>query len=152
MGFSYRISDSFLISTGVQYTMWSTLNKVHKTIKDVPMLGDLETEEVMNFKNVLVMRAGFEYVIPGGIALRGGIGFDPSATPDESLNERNIDVDKLSLLGGIGYRAGRMVIDFVYIYVNGKEREKTVTEYGFPLTARYNLNVNIIGLGVTFSF
>ncbi len=152
IGFSFRLAENFLFSTGAQYTLWSVLDKVHKKIEDVPFLGDIETDEVMNFKDILVLRAGLEYLLPGGIALRGGIGYDPSATPNESLNERNIDVDKLSLLGGIGYRAGRMQIDFVYIYVSGKEREKTITNFGFPLTTRYNLNVNILGLGVTFSF
>jgi len=105
----------------------------------------------IDFKNILVLRAGFEYFVSGGIALRAGIGLDPSATPDSSLNITNIDVDKLSLLGGIGYRAGKMAIDFVYVYARGKEREKTLTGFAFPLTEKYNLNVSIIGLGVTFS-
>lgn len=151
VGLSYKITENFLFSTGFQYTMWSALDKVEKTIENVPFTGDMKIEEIMDFKNILVLRAGFEYFVSGGIALRAGIGLDPSATPDSSLNITNIDVDKLSLLGGIGYRAGNMAIDFVYVYAHGKEREKTLTGFTFPLTERYNLNVSIIGLGVTFS-
>ncbi len=151
VGFSYKIAENFLFSTGFQYTMWSTLDKVEKTIENVPFIGDIREEEIMDFTNILVLRAGFEYLVSGGIALRAGIGYDPSATPDSSLKPTNIDVDKLSLLGGIGYKAGNMQIDFVYLYANGKEREKKLTGFTFPLTEKYNLNVSIIGLGVTFS-
>jgi long-chain fatty acid transport protein len=151
-GFSYRVSENFVFSAGAQYTMWSRLDVVDKTIKDVPVIGDINEEEVLDFEDILILHGGFEYLIPGGIALRGGIGYDRSASPTETLSVRNIDVDKLSLLGGIGYKTGNTQIDFVYIYVRGKERKKTSTIFGIPLIERYNLNVDILGLGVTFSF
>jgi len=151
VGLSYRIAENFLVSTGAQYTMWSTLYKVEKTIENVPLIGDIKREEILDFKNILILKAGFEYLISGGLALRAGIGLDPCATPDSCLSVTNIDVDKISLLGGIGYKAGKMQIDFVYIYAHGKEREKKLTGFAFPLTEKYNLNVSVIGLGVTFS-
>lgn len=152
LGFSYRLADNFLITVGAQYTLWSALDKVEKLIEQVPTLGDIKKDEIMNFEDILILHAGFEYVLPGGIALRGGIGFDRYATPEECLSPRNIDVDKISLIGGIGYRTGRTQVDFVYIHAQGNEREKATTVYGFPLVERYNLNVSVVGLGVTFSF
>ncbi len=152
IGFSYRIADNFLFTTGAQYTMWSALDKVEKTIKDIPFTGTSITEEEMNFKNILIWRTGVEYVFPHGVSVRAAFGFDRSATPEEALDFRNIDVDKFTLLGGIGYKTGNMQIDFVYIYANGKEREKDSSVLGFPLTEKYNLNALIMGLGVTFSF
>lgn len=151
VGFCYRIAENFLVSVGAQYTMWSALDKVEKTIENIPFIGDLKIEQIMDFSNILILRAGMEYLLPGGIALRAGVGLDPSATPDATLDVTNIDVDKFCLLGGIGYKTGKMQIDFVYIYGNGKEREKKLTGFAFPLTEKYNLNVNIIGLGITFS-
>jgi long-chain fatty acid transport protein len=151
-GFMYKFSDRFILSTSAQYTLWSTLDKVTKTFKDIPGVGDLDEVEEMNFKDILIMRVGLEYVIPAGIFLRGGIGLDRAATPPEYLSINNIDVDKITLLGGIGYRSGNMEINFVYIYAGGKETERINTDYGFPLTEAYNLNASIFGLGVTFSF
>ncbi len=148
LGFSYRIAENLLFSTSAQYTMWSVLKKVEKTINNIPFLGDLETYEAMDFKNILIWRAGFEYHLLGGVFLRGGIGLDRYATPEETLDFKNIDVDKVTLLGGIGYRTGRMQIDFIYVSAQGKERETAVSS--FP--GKYNLNVNLMGLGVTFSF
>lgn len=152
VGFSYKFTENFLLSTSAQYTMWSVLDKVEKTIDDVPFTGDIKTAEAMDFKDILILRAGVEYLIAGGLSLRAGIGFDRSATPESTLNLVNIDVDKVTLLGGIGYKTGRMQIDFVYIYAQGKEREKKLTGFGLPFTEKYNLNVVVVGLGITFSF
>ena len=151
VGFSYKITDKLLLSTSAQYTMWSILDKVEKTIKGMPS-GDLKTEEKMGFNNILILRAGVEYVLPVGLALRAGVGLDRSAMPEENLNPANIDVNKFTVLAGIGYRVGRMQLDFVYIHAQGKEREKKTTMFGFPMTERYNLSAIILGLGITYSF
>jgi len=149
LGFSYLISENFLISTSAQYTMWSVLDKVEKIIKD-PVAGDIYEEQRLDFGNILILRVGFEYFVSGGVILRGGLGYDRCATPADCLDITNIDVDKFTIIGGIGYRTGRTQIDFVYGYADGKEREKRIT--GSPIPERYNLSAGILGVGVTFSF
>jgi long-chain fatty acid transport protein len=146
LGFSYKISENFLFSASGQYTMWSRLKKVDKMVKDLPYgVPDIEYAEAMDFNNILILRGGVEYAFPQGVSLRAGLGFDRYATPDSTLDCKNIDVNKVTILGGIGYRTGRTQINFVYAYALGKERETVTAE-------RYNLNVFIMGLGVTFSF
>jgi long-chain fatty acid transport protein len=152
LGLSYKLSEEFLFSTSVQYTMWSALDNIEKTLKNIPLEGDQKTVESMNFKNILVWSVGAEYWISPFLALRGGIGIDHWATPEERLDFANIDVDKFTFLGGIGYRAGRIQIDFVYANAIGKEREKVETLLGIPITEKFNLNTTILGIGVTFSY
>ena len=130
--------------------MWSALDKVDKIIKDVPLIGDIEEEQDMDFMDILILRVGFEYFISGGIILRGGFGYDRYATPEDTLNISNIDVDKFTLIGGIGYRTGRTQIDFVFLHANGRQREQDVA--GYPDPARYNLSATIMGVGLTYSF
>jgi long-chain fatty acid transport protein len=160
MGFSYRLSESILFTTSAQYTMWSALDTVDKTIKNIPSMDDpanmgtydLNVTEELDFNNILIVRAGMEYLLPSGLALRGGIGIDRAATPEKALSLNNIDVDKFTLLGGIGYRTGRMSIDFAFVRAFGKEREKSISRFGIPLMERYNLNVSIVGLGISYSY
>ena len=152
VGVAIKVKENFLMSVGAQYTMWSTLGRIEKTIMGIPGLGDLKEYEVLDFKDILILRAGAEYSIPGGLFLRAGIGLDQSAAPVETLSITNIDVDKISLLGGIGYLVGNTQIDFVFVQAVGKEREKTVTTFGFPISEKYNLDATILGLGITFSF
>jgi len=152
LGLSYRLSHNFLISTSAQYTMWSALDTIEKTLKNIPEVGDQVTEEPMNFKNILLWRIGAEYWISEFLALRAGIGMDRWATPEETLDFANIDVDKFTLLGGIGYKAGRFQIDAVYAYAAGKEREKLGTVFGVPIRETFNLNTIIFGLGISYTY
>ncbi len=152
LGISYKLSETFLLSTSLQYTMWSALDNVEKTLKNIPLVGDQKTIEPMNFKNIILWSVGAEYWVTPVFALRGGIGLDRWATPAETLDFANIDVDKVTLLGGIGYRAGRIQIDFVYVNAIGKEREKVETVLGLPVTEKFNLNTMILGIGITFSY
>ncbi len=151
LGLAYRLTENLLLSTSAQYTMWSALDKVEKVMKNVPVIGDIEETQIMNYEDILILRAGFEYFVSGGVILRGGLGYDRCACPEDTLDYKgNIDVDKFTLIGGIGYRTGRTQIDFVYAYAAGKERQKPIT--GFPSPERYNLSAAIMGVGVTFSF
>lgn len=151
LGLAYRLTENLLLSTSAQYTMWSALDKVEKVMKNVPGIGDIEETQIMNYEDILILRAGFEYFITGGVILRGGLGYDRCACPEDTLDYKgNIDVDKFTLIGGIGYRTGRTQIDFVYAYAAGEERVKPIT--GFPSPERYNLSAAIMGVGVTFSF
>ncbi len=150
LGFSYKLSENFLLSISAQRTMWSALDKVEKVMKNIPFVGDIEETQIMNYEDITILRAGFEYFVSGGIILRGGLGYDRCASPETTLDYKgNIDVDKFTLIGGIGYRTGRTEIDFVYAYASGEEREKLIT--GFP-PEKYNLSAAIMGVGVTFSF
>ena len=152
LGIAYRVLDNLVLSGSAQYTLWSALDRVEKIIKSVPFQGDRVDYEELNFNNILIMRIGFEYAIPNGLYIRGGLGMDRAASPPETLSIRNIDVDKLTLIGGFGYRMGNMQIDFVAISAQGKEREKTSALQWFPGTEKYNLSATILGMGVTFTF
>ena len=85
LGFSYRVAHNLVLTAGAQYTMWSALDDVEKTIKNVPVIGDIKKLEDMNFDDILILHAGLEYVLPGGIALRGGAGLDRYASPEKNL-------------------------------------------------------------------
>ncbi|MBN1272256.1 MAG: outer membrane protein transport protein [Candidatus Aminicenantes bacterium] len=148
-GLSYMLFEHLLVSASAQYTIWSKLDKVEKVISDIPSIGSIKENEILNFKNILILHMGAEYQLPNGLSLRAGVGYDRSASPSDTLSIRNVDVDKFTLLGGVGYQVGSLRLDFVYILANGKEREKDLT--GFPFPEKYNLNATIIGLGITFS-
>lgn len=150
LGISYRMSERITLSSSAQYTMWSVLDKVKKTIKDVPYVGDIHQHQVMNFEDILVLRGGVEYQVPQGISLRAGIGYDRYATPESTLSISNIDVNKLILLGGIGYQFKSMKINFTYAYALGYQREKEISGFDHTLEEKYDLNALIMGLGVTF--
>ncbi|MFQ6083058.1 MAG: OmpP1/FadL family transporter [Candidatus Aminicenantia bacterium] len=156
VGLSYHLRENFLISGDVGYTRWSTLQKLEGTIKNVPVapgiIMDVDKSEEINFQDIFKFKIGGEYVFPQGVALRVGFAYDNYARPDSTLSVRDIDVDKIVLFGGIGYRIGKAEINFAGLYALGKERQITETSMGFPLVHKYNLDATVISLGVRYSF
>ncbi len=151
-GFAYQLSERLLLSFSAQYTLWSRLDKVEKVIKDIPTVGEMKFDQVMDFRNILVLGAGAEYLLTPAFSVRAGVGLDSWASPVETLDPSNIDVNKVTFLAGIGYRTGRMRIDLAYVYGIGEERSKLTDILGTTLTEVYNLNVRVLGLGLTYSF
>ena len=156
LGISYHLKENFLISADVDYSHWSSLDKLEGKIKDVPVAPgitmDIDKSEVINYKNVVKFKIGTEYVFPNGVAIRGGAAYDNYARPDETLNLMDIDVDKIVLFGGIGYRAGKVELNFAGVYALGKEREISTIYGGYPVTQKFNLNATIISLGIRYSY
>jgi len=151
-GFAYQASERLLLSFSAQYTLWSTLDKVEKDIKNIPTVGDINFEQVMDFRNIITLGAGFEYSLTPALSVRAGVGLDRWAAPTATLTPSNIDVNKVTLLAGIGYRTGRMRIDLAYVYGIGESRSQETAVMGIPLTEIYNLNVRVWGLGLTYCF
>ncbi len=151
-GFAFQLSERLLLSFSAQYTLWSRLDKVEKVIKNIPTVGDLKIEQIMDFRNILILGAGAEYLLTPTLSVRAGVGLDSWAAPTASLDPTNIDVNKVTLLAGIGYRTGRVRIDLAYVYGIGEERSKLTDILGTTLTEVYNLNVRVLGLGLTYSF
>ena len=106
----------------------------------------------MDFRNIAVLGAGMEYALTPALSVRAGVGLDKWAAPTESLTPSNIDVDKVTLLAGVGYRTGLMRIDLAYVYGIGDPRSQETDVMGIPLTETYNLNVRVVGLGLTYCF
>ncbi len=151
-GAAFKASDRLQMSLSAQYTMWTALDTIEKTITGIPEIDQIVEKEVLDFQNILIVRAGAEYSLPGGLVLRGGFGVDRAASPLETLSLTNIDVDKTTLLGGIGYRSGNTEINFVFVRAYGKERERTSSPQGMSFMESFNLDASIWGLGVTFGF
>ncbi len=151
-GAAFRISDRLQMSVSAQYTMWTALDMVEKTVTGIPEIDRIVEKEVLDFQNILIVRAGAEYRLPGGLVLRGGFGVDRAASPLETLSLTNIDVDKATFLGGLGYRTGSTEINFVFVRAFGRERERTSNPQGMSFMESFNLDASIWGLGVTFGF
>jgi long-chain fatty acid transport protein len=151
-GLAFQASGRLLLTLNAQYTLWSTLDKVEKVIKNIPTLGDLNFEQLMDFRNILLIGGGVEYALSRVLFVRAGVGLDKWATPPESLAPSNIDVDKVSLMAGLGYRTGRVRVDLAYIDGIGDPRSVEMNVMGIPLTETYNLNVRVLGIGLTYGF
>jgi len=155
-GIGYKVTSNLTLGIDAEYSMWSALDIFKTTIKEVttPLgTGDLEQEDTLDFENIYKIKAGGEYTLSNGLALRFGAAYDKYSIPDKSLNPVNIDVDKYVVFSGLGYTVNKVQLNLSFLYAMGQERE--VTEEvapGVTITSRYNLNAFVIGAGIRYSF
>ncbi|MBN2198474.1 MAG: outer membrane protein transport protein [Candidatus Aminicenantes bacterium] len=149
-GFSYRAAGRFLVAVSAEYALWSSLKTLDKVFKDVPLMGDVAVSSAMNYRNILILRAGMEWALSPAFQARAGFTWDPAAAPEESLNLGNIDVDKRTLSLGASWRAGRTQIDIACGYAFGAPRQKRTEEAGSETIETYDLDVFFLGVGFRF--
>jgi len=156
-GIGYKVTPNLTLGIDAEYSMWSALDIFKTTIKGVtiPPLGttDLEQEDTLDFENIFKLKAGGEYTLGNGLALRFGAAYDKYSIPDKSLDPVNIDVDKYVVFSGLGYTVNKVQLNLSFLYAMGQEREVTeeVTP-GVTITDKYNLNAFVIGAGIRYSF
>jgi len=149
-GFSFRAIGRVLIAFSAEYALWSSLKTLDKVFEDVPLMGDVDIPTVMNYRNILILRAGVEWTPSPAFQARAGFTWDPAAAPEESLNLGNIDVDKRTLSLGGSWSAGRTQIDFACGYAFGASRQKRSGDAGFETVETYDLDIFFLGLGFRF--
>ncbi len=121
-------SDLVRVELAAVHDHWSSFDQVTFSPQDVRInnvlaIGDYRLAELFiepRFKNVWSFRLGSEWTpeIDGArdLVLRAGAFYEPSAIPDERLSPEWVDLDKLFITGGAGYRLGRVALDGTIAY------------------------------------
>ena len=82
-----------------------------------------EDEMDFRWKGKVQIRVGAEYLISDNFALRAGYYYDPTPTPDSTLNILLPSTTFNAIAGGIGYNANGIELDVTVEYLMGKNRE-----------------------------
>ena len=122
-GIAFKPTMAFTISFDVQYTDWKKMDKIELEFTDAIWQLVVEDAELpLHWKSRWQIRGGLEYWVTEALALRGGFYWDPSPTPDSTMNVLLPSFDFSAICFGIGYRAGGLMLDFAVEYLIGKER------------------------------
>jgi long-chain fatty acid transport protein len=149
-GLSAKFGGRVTASVSAELALWSSLKTLDKVFMNVPLLGDVAVPTAMNYRDILILRAGLEWDVSGAVQARAGFGWDPAAAPEESLTPGNIDVDKRTVSLGCGWRAGRARIDVACGWAFGASRQKKLPETVSGAGETFDLDVFYAGLGIRF--
>jgi long-chain fatty acid transport protein len=124
-----------------------------------------------NFRDASSFRLGGEYHIPlrgWAIDVRLGLNFDQSGIPKPYLSPLTVDLDKITIAGGVGINVGKKWrFDMVYARVVGIQatvdpaeakipRINPVHGYPTPVEAinggKYSAGANVLGVGLQYKF
>lgn len=127
---------------------WSTFKSldIHFN-KTTSLLQDMSIPR--NYKNTYQIRVGAEYkdaFLPG-LTIRGGISYDESPIPNNTLDPTLPDANRWAFSGGVSYGITKMIsVDAFYMFIRVKERKTTTNYDGFY--GYYNTYADLYGIGL----
>ncbi len=146
IGFAGRPIEMLSISLDLTVTGWSSFEEFGIEFpEDIDRDEDekLTSIEPRNWRNVIAVRLGAEVTPKKWLAVRAGLAYDQSPSPDSTLSPTLPDSSRILVAAGAGFNLPRgFVIDVAYMYVHMLER--TASGESFPGT--YNASAHLIGV------
>lgn len=124
-GVSYKASDKLTINTDLEYTWWSTYDRlVIQSNSILALTGGATNTSIdeKDWKNTWTLRIGGQYKLSDQWKLRAGYVYDQNPVPSERFETRVADSDRQGVSIGTGYTSGNITIDVSYLYLRFNNR------------------------------
>ena len=135
-GMAWDVSDKLTISGDVHFTTWGQLDTIpiryqRRSWQYVrkgqnPDLASMayafDNDLKLNWKDVFQFRFGIEYFLTKSFAMRAGYYYDPTVSPDDTLNILLPQVTNDVYTFGLGFKSRMFIIDCSVEWANGKKR------------------------------
>ena len=163
VGVSYKASDNLTINTDLEYTWWSTYDRLVVSSNTILALtGGVTNTSISekDWKNTWIIRIGGQYRLSDQWKLRAGYVYDQSPVPSERFETAVPDSDRQGLTIGTGYSSGNITIDAAYLYLHFNNRTITNSIAGQPsgsapitsLDGTYKGTAQLLGVTVAYKF
>lgn len=152
LGSSYKASDDLLFNLDLEYTMWSTYDRL---VIESAAVGGTVTDE-KQWDDTWVLRLGAQYKLSDIWKLRAGYLYDQTPVPEEYFETRTPDSDRNGLSIGAGYAKGNITVDTSFLYLKFKNR--TINDSladgpgPGPLNGNYKSKAYLAGVTVGYKF
>ncbi|MBE0461491.1 MAG: outer membrane protein transport protein [Candidatus Aminicenantes bacterium] len=160
-GVAVKPIDNLTLTADIQWTQWSKMDVMKSEFKDsiwkILMAQSGDDERPLHWSDATQIRFGAEYKFET-IALRGGYYYDPSPSPDKTMNVLLPSYNFNVITVGIGYFLDNLSIDVGFEYLTGKERnvlyEKVLLdpEYEAAMPGVYNMKIFVPNISISYKF
>ena len=163
IGIAYQATKDLLFSFDVDWTQWSSWDKIKLENIEAIDGSNQDTELVEEWNDVFRYSFGMEYIAMRNgnneLALRLGYYNEGSAIPDKNMRPSIPDVNaKNEIVVGGGYKFGRLAVNLIYSHIFIADREISTwnisqEDYGNENVAGlYKANVNEFHVGLEYNF
>jgi long-chain fatty acid transport protein len=141
----YEFDKKGGVGVGVEYYNWSVLKSLDVNFAEDK---DLSTSLPRDWHGTATVHLGGEYAALPFLAARGGIYYDPSVSPDETLSPASPDGDRYGLTLGAGAKLGPARVDagYAYIYVAGRASR------GDAFPAKYGGSAHVLSVSLGYVY
>lgn len=153
LGFSYQVSPKFLVAVAGQYLTWKVYDSYEINIVFDNAMTEQEVVEE-NFKNSILLRAALQYLLNDNFALRGGVIYDQTPQPVETMDPSLPDASRVAFTLGFGYTKGKFSVDVAYMYELFQDRTSPNRDI-YPLglgAGTYQTSAQLLGVTLGYRF
>jgi long-chain fatty acid transport protein len=163
VGIAFKPIAPLTITVDAQYGDWGKMDKIGITVSDPiwQALGLAQAFELdLAWESTMHYRAGMQYMVNPGLAVRGGYYYDPAPGPDTRLNIVLPAPNSHWVTFGVGVIKSKFNIDLSAAYnLGGVDRvcgdtaeELAAVVAGEAMPGTHSLSIFTIGLDFTFKF
>lgn len=151
LGFSTTALENWNFEVDLNWTQWSTYNKLPIEFTEHPELNPSEESMKKYYEDVFSVRAGAERRFNDKFALRFGYVFDKSPSLPESVSPMLPDANRHGVTIGFSYNFGKFYIDVanMFLFFEKRSTEGKNTE-GYNGT--YKTFANLLGIHIGYKF
>jgi long-chain fatty acid transport protein len=159
-GASYKASDKLTLNADLEYTWWSTYDRLVIQSNSILALtgGATNTSvEEKDWKNTWTIRLGGQYNLSDQWKLRAGYVYDQTPVPSDRFETAVPDSDRQGVSIGVGYTSGNITVDVAYLYLRFKNRTISNSLAGGSapvpsLDGTYKSMAHLAGLTIGYKF
>lgn len=156
LGASYKVSNDFRLNADLDYTLWSTYDRlVVKSDTILALTGTDTSIDEKEWKDSLAVRVGGQYALSGQWKMRAGFVYDQNPVPEAHFDTRTPDSDRYGITIGTGFTRGNITVDTSYMYLRFKERTITESEADGAsqvLNGTYKSEAHLLGVNLAYKF
>lgn len=141
LGFSFALSPVARLNLDVNWTGWSSFDRVDLGFPQAPLLDQTLPE---NWEDVYNYRIGLAWGPPSGNQWRFGFVYDETPQPDETVSPLLPDADRLGYTIGYGWVGTKRTFDVALMYLDFEERSTSTNVDNFNGT--YDTDAILLGL------
>lgn len=146
LGLAYMPNEKLTLACDFDWTDWKYLYKVVTKIDSQP-----DSTTIADAHDTVEYHLGGEYKINPSTALRAGFAYIPAAFPGEWINPAKPDYDKWYLIS-LGASKSWKNLEFSFLYEYLWSNKWDVTDNAALYNGRYEFNMHVVGIGVSYKF
>jgi len=138
-GVSSTVSDKLTLNADIDYTLWSTYDRIVVTSSN-PAFNATDEKQ---WHDVWCLRIGVQYQLLDQWKLRAGYVYDKSPVGEARFETTTPDADRQGVTLGTGFAAGNMTVDLAYLYLRFNKRtinNSLADDDANPVTSDNSLN------------
>jgi long-chain fatty acid transport protein len=158
-GMSYKLSDTVTLNTDLEYTLWSTFDRlVIESNTSIPLTGSNITVDEKQWRDTWCLRIGGQYKLSERWKLRAGYLYDQNPVKEERFETRVPDSDRQGITIGAGYTGGNITVDVAYLYLQFNKRTinnslmDDATATPTALNGTYKSKAQLAGITIGYKF